>query len=141
MSKVLVVCAPGGHLSVARELAEDLGDCEFAITSSSPIPHPLSDHYVREANRDMAVIAQFVDAFRVLKKSRPAIIVSTGAGVAVSFFLIGKFFYGAKLVFVESASRVHTLSFTGRLLYFVADKFYVRSESLSSKYSKATYCG
>lgn len=60
-------------------------------------------------------------AARVLRRYRPALIVSTGAAVAVPFFaLAGRF--GAKTVFVEPYDRVDGPSLTARLVRPFADR-------------------
>lgn len=141
MTDVLFVCAPGGHLTVARYLALDIVGVTFVVTSSSGEIHPESRYFVREANRDFAVLGQIFDAVKVLFKTKPRIVVSTGAGVAVPFLILGKIFCGSKTIFVESASRVSTLSLAGKLVYPFVDKFYVRSDILSKAYKRAIYYG
>lgn len=141
MTDVLFVCAPGGHLTVGRELAMDILGVTFIVTTSSDEIHPESKYFVREANRDFAVLGQIFDAVKVLSKTKPRIIVSTGAGVAVPFLILGKIFWGSKTIFVESASRVTSLSLAGKLVYPFVDKFYVRSAALSKGHKRASYYG
>ena len=52
-------------------------------------------------------------------------ILSTGAALAVPFFIVGKM-HGCRLVFVESLTRVHGLSLSGRLVYPLADAVFVQ---------------
>lgn len=54
-------------------------------------------------------------AVRVTWRVRPATVVSTGAAVAVPFFLVGRLL-GARTVFVEVYDRVETPTLTGRLV-------------------------
>jgi UDP-N-acetylglucosamine:LPS N-acetylglucosamine transferase len=54
--------------------------------------------------------------------------------------LVGKAL-GAKVIHVESASRVRRLSLTGRILYPVADLFFVQWEGLRERYPRAIYAG
>lgn len=54
-------------------------------------------------------------AWRVLKRTRPDVIVSTGAGVALPFFVFGRL-RGATTIFVEVYDRVETSTLTGRLV-------------------------
>jgi UDP-N-acetylglucosamine:LPS N-acetylglucosamine transferase len=61
----------------------------------------------------------------VIRDRDPDVILSTGAGVAVPFFWIGRLL-GRRCVFVESLARVDTLSLTGRLVYPFADEFFVQ---------------
>ena len=54
-------------------------------------------------------------AIRVLWRRRPTVILSTGAGLASSFFVVGRLL-GIRLVYVESITPVTDLSLTGRLI-------------------------
>ena len=59
-------------------------------------------------------------AWRVLREQDPSVIVSTGAGLALPFFLLGRL-QRRRLVYVESITRVEKLALTGRLVYPLAD--------------------
>jgi len=71
---------------------------------------------------------------------RPQVVLTTGAGVAVASALFGKLM-GAKLIVIESAARVSSLSATGSLLYRFADLFIVQWPGLQSRYPRAIYGG
>lgn len=58
-------------------------------------------------------------AWRVLRRERPMLIVSTGAAVAVSFFWLGALL-GSKTVFIEVIDRIDQPTLTGRLIRPVA---------------------
>jgi beta-1,4-N-acetylglucosaminyltransferase len=77
-------------------------------------------------------------ALKILYKNRPDIIVSTGAGVAVPFFYVGKLL-GSKLIFIESAGRTNSPSLTGRLVYPVSDKFLLQWKELKRFYPKGRF--
>jgi beta-1,4-N-acetylglucosaminyltransferase len=64
-------------------------------------------------------------AGRILRERDPAVIVSTGAGLALPFFILGRL-QRRKLVYVESITRVEQLGLTGRLVYPLADSFFVQ---------------
>ena len=74
-------------------------------------------------------------ALKILYKNKPDIIISTGAGVAVPFFYIGKLL-GSKLIFIESVGRADSPSLTGRLVYPIADKFLLPWKELKRFYPK-----
>ena len=77
-------------------------------------------------NRSLrALLANTRLAWRVVRRERPAAILSTGAALAVPFFLAGKL-HGARLVYVESLTRTTSLSLAGRLVYPLADAFFVQ---------------
>jgi UDP-N-acetylglucosamine:LPS N-acetylglucosamine transferase len=77
----------------------------------------------------------FVLAAQVLLKERPQLILSTGAGVAVPFIILGKLL-GCKTVFVESFTRVEALSLSARLAQPFLDVIYVQWEQLKQRYAK-----
>lgn len=54
-------------------------------------------------------------AWRVLRSRRPDVIVSTGAGVALPFFVFGRLL-GMTTVFIEVYDRIETPTLTGRLV-------------------------
>ena len=64
-------------------------------------------------------------AWRLIRSERPDVILSTGSGLAVPFFLVGRLL-GCRLVYVESLSRVHSLSLSGRVIIRIADAFFVQ---------------
>ncbi len=86
-----------------------------------------------------ALLANLRLAWRVVRSERPDVILSTGAALAFPFFLIGKLF-GARLVYVESMTRTDALSLTGRLVYPLADAFFVQWPA-AAKRKRARFAG
>jgi UDP-N-acetylglucosamine:LPS N-acetylglucosamine transferase len=68
------------------------------------------------------------------------VILSTGAGLAVPFFLVGKLL-GIRLVYVESVTRIETISLTGRLVYRLADRFFVQWPEAARRLPRAEFAG
>jgi UDP-N-acetylglucosamine:LPS N-acetylglucosamine transferase len=79
-------------------------------------------------------------AFKIILKERPTVLISTGAGICVPFFILGKLFF-IKTIYIESMARISTLSLSGKLVYFVADVFIVQWPQLAASYKKAVYKG
>lgn len=79
-------------------------------------------------------------AVRVLRKERPDLIVSSGAAVAVPFFLVGKLF-GAKTVYVEVFDRVDAPTLTGRLVRRITDLFVVQWPEMEAVYPGSVNLG
>ena len=73
-------------------------------------------------------------AFKIIKKERPDVIISSGAAVAVPFFYIGKLF-GSKTVYIEVFDRIDAPTMTGKLVYPVTDRFIVQWEEMK-KYTQ-----
>ncbi len=79
-------------------------------------------------------------ALKVLIKERPWLVVSTGAGVAVPFFWLGKLF-GAKTVYIEVYDRISSPTLTGKLVYPVTDLFVLQWEEQKKFYPKGVVLG
>jgi UDP-N-acetylglucosamine:LPS N-acetylglucosamine transferase len=87
-----------------------------------------------------ALIKNTVLAWKVLRKERPDLIISSGAAVAVPFFYLGKLF-GAKLVYIEVFDRIDKPTLTGKIVYPISDKFIVEWEEMKKVYPKAINLG
>jgi len=135
---IFVVSAPGGHFSVAEELFNGSKyNFKFILTIAKGALKTRPDClYVTESNRDFRFFIQFYQALKLILEYKPSLIVSTGAGVAISFFLCAKLF-NIPSVFIETASRVRTLSLSGKISYFLASRFYVRNKHLAQKLNRA----
>ncbi|RME44908.1 MAG: hypothetical protein D6796_11150 [Caldilineae bacterium] len=81
-----------------------------------------------------------VEAFRILREFRPVAVVSAGPSVAVPVSLVAKWM-GISVIFVETGSRITSLSMTGRILYRFADLFFVQWPELAERFPKAIYAG
>lgn len=79
-------------------------------------------------------------AWKILKKEKPDLIISSGATVAVPFFYIGKLF-GAKLIYIEVFDRIDKPTMTGKIVYPITDKFIVEWEEMKKVYPKAINLG
>jgi UDP-N-acetylglucosamine:LPS N-acetylglucosamine transferase len=79
-------------------------------------------------------------AWKLVRSLRPSIIVSTGAGVAVPFFLIGRLF-GAATVFIEVVDRIETPTLTGRLCGPISSLVLLQWEEQRPLYPKGHVIG
>lgn len=79
-------------------------------------------------------------AWKLLRREKPDLILSSGAAVAVPFFYLGKL-YGAKTVYIEVFDRIDAPTLTGKLVYPVTDKFIVQWEEMKKVYPKAVNLG
>jgi beta-1,4-N-acetylglucosaminyltransferase len=76
----------------------------------------------------------------ILLRVRPDAILSAGPAIAVPMSVIGKLF-GVQIIFVESACRFSSLSLTGRMMYRLADLFFVQWPQLAGRLPRAIYAG
>lgn len=119
--KVLIVCSNGGHLAQLHLLRPwwsqfdrafvtfDGGDSRDLLAGERIwwAYHPTTRN-IPNLLRNLRL------AWKVLRRERPDVIVSNGAGVAVPFFYLGRLL-GAKTVFLEVFDRLDSASLTGRL--------------------------
>ena len=81
-----------------------------------------------------------VVAWKVLRKEKPDLIISTGAAVAVPFFYLGKLF-GVKTAYVEVFDRIDKPTLTGKLVHPVTDLFVVQWEEMLDVYGGSVNLG
>ncbi|MEJ2887915.1 PssD/Cps14F family polysaccharide biosynthesis glycosyltransferase [Actinomycetospora aeridis] len=79
-------------------------------------------------------------AFRTIPVVRPDLVVSTGAAVAVPFFLIARSLR-IPTVFIEVFDRIESRTLTGRLCYPIADVFMVQWDEQQKLYPRAHVVG
>jgi UDP-N-acetylglucosamine:LPS N-acetylglucosamine transferase len=92
-------------------------------------------------NRNLKnLIRNTVVAWKVLRKEKPDLIISSGAAVAVPFFYLGKLF-GAKLIYIEVFDRIDASTMTGKLVYPIVDRFVVQWDEMKQVYPKAVNLG
>ena len=79
-------------------------------------------------------------AWRVLRRQRPDIVVSTGAAVAFPFFLAARALR-IKTAFIEVYDRIDLPTLTGRLCHPLSDLFLVQWEEQKRLYGRAKLIG
>jgi UDP-N-acetylglucosamine:LPS N-acetylglucosamine transferase len=98
-------------------------------------------HFIVHSERDWKLIVNLWEAFRILYRERPSVILSTGAGPAVPFALVGRVLFGCRVVFIESITRVTGPSLTGRIMYLLAHDFFYQWQPLQRFFPRAKYGG
>ncbi|WP_081652368.1 PssD/Cps14F family polysaccharide biosynthesis glycosyltransferase [Cyclobacterium qasimii] len=78
--------------------------------------------------------------FKIKKKYDVLSVISTGPGLAIPFSFLFKRGH-SKIVFIETWSRFETQSYAGKVMYRLADKFYIQNKSQVKFYPKAIYSG
>ena len=79
-------------------------------------------------------------AWLVLRRNRPDVIVTTGAGVAVPYFWLGRLF-GARTVYIEVFDRISSRTMTARLCRPATSLFLVQWEEQLALYPGAVLLG
>jgi UDP-N-acetylglucosamine:LPS N-acetylglucosamine transferase len=141
--KILLVCSSGGHFKALEELEKFwLQHERFWVTfKTDTTVSALENEQVYWAfsptNRNIPnLLRNLVLAWIIVRRERPELILTTGAGVSVPFIIVGKLI-GSQTVFIESITRIKQLSLSARLVLPFVDILYVRWPKLKTLYPKA----
>ena len=145
--KICLVASAGGHLSQLLKITPAVEGYEaFVITTSEAVRKNLTRfgrvHVVGECNRQhgLKVIQVLLACWRILRREKPDVVLSTGAAAGCMCCFLGKL-RGAKVVWVDSITNVDRLSLSGRLVRHIADLFLVQWAALARKYRGTEYLG
>ena len=119
--KICLVGSSGGHLAHLYMLKPFWKDKNrFWVTFDKEDANSLLEgekiypcYFPTNRNIKNLIRNTFV-AWKVLRKEKPDLIISTGAAVSVPFFYIGKLF-GAKLIYIEVFDRIDKPTMSGRM--------------------------
>lgn len=143
--KVCIVSSSGGHLTEIKSFYNIYKkyDYHYVLNYKVDLSQDMigRTNFITHSERDFKLLINFVEAFKIIKKNKPDVILSSGAGPIVPFAIIGKLFYGCKVVFVETITAVEKPSLTGKIMYFLSDHFYYQWPSLKKYFPKGTYSG
>jgi UDP-N-acetylglucosamine:LPS N-acetylglucosamine transferase len=141
--KVLLVCSSGGHFKALEQLNEFWESHErlWVTFQTSTTAKELQDEKVYWAfsptNRNLPNLLRNLGlAWKIVRRERPDLILTTGAGVAVPFIIVGKL-VGSQTVFIESITRIKQLSLSARLVLPFLDILYVQWPQLKTCYPQA----
>ena len=147
--RVCFLASSGGHLEELLGLTALIKAHDaFIVTEkrSFSVELPVETvYFVMPVDRNdrtfpLRLIWIAIQSLLILLRERPQVVVSTGALMTVPMSLLAKMM-GAKLIFIESITRVHSTSATGRLMYKYADLLIIQWESLRAQYPNAVYRG
>jgi beta-1,4-N-acetylglucosaminyltransferase len=149
---VLLVCSTGGHLLQLLALRGAWGEFSrvWVTFDKGDARSLLAEERVVFAhgptNRNFGLLAaknllrNLAAALHLLRAVRPRVVLTTGAGVAVPFAWIGRLL-GARVVYVESLTRIERPSLSCRLIAPVASRIYAQWPELPEAVPKARYLG
>ena len=156
--RILVVLGEGGHTVEMLRLLELLGpkpeyEYHYFLVREEAIseqriryPGPMyrgSRPQFKDENLLVVALKYIRLAFQslyALVRVRPRVIMHSGPGIAIPIALVGKL-AGAKIIYVENGARVRTPSRSGRLMYRMADLFFVQWPELKATLPRAIYAG
>ncbi len=142
---IFVVASCGGHLVQALDLYEAYEGLEviYVINDRTDLDHKMLGRtiIITHAERGPKQLINFMEAIILVCRYKPGVVLSTGASPAVPFSIVSKFISRSCIIFVESMSRVTSPSVTARLMYYIADHFYIQWEALKDFFPKARFVG
>jgi beta-1,4-N-acetylglucosaminyltransferase len=151
-AEVLLVCSTGGHLLQLLALRGAWADFSrvWVTFDKTDARSLLAGERVVFAygptNRNFGLLAvrnllrNLLGAVRLLRVVRPRVVLTTGAGVAVPFAWIGRAL-GARVVYVESLTRIERPSLSCRLIAPVASRIYAQWPELTETVPRSRYLG
>jgi beta-1,4-N-acetylglucosaminyltransferase len=145
--RVGLVCSTGGHLAQLHWLQRWWAQHDrFWVSFDKPdAVHLLADERVYYAQpppvRDPINLAKNTRlAIRILRRERPDVVVSNGAGIAFPFCVVAKAM-GIPVVFIEVYDRIDSPTVTGLLLSPIVDAVVLQWEEQRNFYPHGVYLG
>lgn len=145
--KIGLVCSQGGHTTEMLQMIDAFEGIDlFLITYRSERVEELrQDYHVYSLSNigtnPLKLLSSLPKAWRIIRQERPDILISTGSEIAIPFFILTRALR-IKTIFIESFCRVYSPSRTGKVIYPLADVFFVQWPQLLRSYGpKARYDG
>jgi UDP-N-acetylglucosamine:LPS N-acetylglucosamine transferase len=125
--RILAVASGGGHWVQLMRLRPAFEAMEVTYVSrdpSSAADVPDARYFtIPDASRSqkLAIARVIFQALWLLIRTRPAVIITTGAAPGLITLVLGKTLFRAKTIWIDSIANVETLSGSGRLAARFAD--------------------
>jgi glycosyltransferase involved in cell wall biosynthesis len=143
----LLVCSSGGHLLQLMALKpawEGFERCWVTLDKTDArslldgetvfYAHGPTYRNVKNLARNLLL------AWRIVRRTKPRVVLTTGAAVAVPFAWVARL-RGARVVYVESITRIEEPSLTCRIIMPVADRVYAQWPELAARLRHVRYAG
>lgn len=148
--KVCLTSSAGGHFMQLKQLFKVTKKYDtFIFTEKNEIAKGYEKEYkikylTQQERKNGVFIFEFIfniiKAFWIVLIKNPDIVISTGAGATVFVEIFIKIF-GGKVIFIESFAKINSPTITGRIMYKIADEFYVQWKEMKKFYPNAHYDG
>jgi beta-1,4-N-acetylglucosaminyltransferase len=142
--KICLVCSHGGHLAEMLQLCEAIEGFEtfyFSYDATTTRALPNAHLVPNMASNPIELVKNLARIWRLFRAERPDLVLSTGAEIALPAIAVAKLLR-VPMIYVECGAQVTRPSFTGRFMYWLADRFYVQWPELAQVYGpRAIYAG
>ena len=143
--KVCLISSSGGHyeqLQMLKKLGEKYDI--FWVTEKTKYSGNANYYLHQTGLKDVFCIFKMIaNCFKTLKfwrKEKPDAVITTGTMIAIPVCLWAKF-RKKKVIYIETFSRIHNCTRTGKLMYKFADLFIYQWETLEEFYPNGVYGG
>ena len=144
---LLLVCSSGGHLAQLAALGPWMSRHRrhWVCFDTPDAVSVLRDERVTWAHHPTTrnlpnLLRNFVLAWALLTRERPDVVLSTGAGTALPFFVVARL-RGIPTVYLEVYDRMDTPTLTGRLCRPFTDRMLVQWDEQARLYRDAEVVG
>ena len=154
--RILFVLGEGGHSAELLRLVPDLADAGTALFLATDADR-MADRWVpagaevvrvrRPRAKDSSTLGAardtlvaFAQAAWAVRRLKPTVVVTSGPAIGFVVSVVG-WISGARIVFVETISRVTGLSLTGRLMRPFADRYFVQWPGAAADAPGSRYAG
>lgn len=144
--KICLACSAGGHLTEMLQLKEFYSKYDhFFVTFKRPDTESLAKKekvfFVQLPRRNLiSTLRNFSQSYKIIKKEKPDLIISTGADSGLVTSLVAKLM-GKKVVFIESFCRPSKPGLSGKIAYHFADLFIYQWKEMGKFYPRGIYAG
>lgn len=143
--KVCIVSSCGGHLTEVRELRHVYQQYEhcYVLNDHALLPPDMVGHtyFIAHSERDWKFFLNLWEAWRILRRERPDVILSTGAGPVVPFAIIARLFFRVRILYIETLTQIYKPSLTGKIMRWLAHRCFYQWPGLARYFPSGTYGG
>ncbi len=147
--KICFAASSGGHYEQIMMLKPLMNKYDsFIVTEKTKYTTEMTGntiYYLLQVNRRewlflLKMIVNSIISVYIYVRERPDIVITTGVLAIIPLCLICKAF-GKQIIYIESFAKVTSLTKTGKLMYRIANQFYVQWPGLKDTYPNSIYVG
>lgn len=134
--KILAVASAGGHWIELLRLSPSFNNCDVVFVSTDPgnaiEVQGFEFHHIANATRKnfWNLFIMFFQLIRIMKKTHPQIIITTGSAPGLMALVVGKLF-GTKNVWIDSIANVEEMSTSGSKARHFTDLYLTQWQELA----------
>jgi beta-1,4-N-acetylglucosaminyltransferase len=133
--KIALVATSGGHMTELQQMEEAYAGLPHFFVASKPHavdPGAGRTYVFPSSDRDWRVLLNVPSITRMLMRERPGIVLSTGSGSSIPVIAIARAL-GARIIYVETITRVVRPSYTARIVSSACDLCIVRWPAVAGR--------